>query len=312
MNSDKLTTLLKTLKQANFNKAQATFWIIKRSGKPSTPIYETFYVDTESHLQVKLTDIVHRAIDRANQVKPYDYYTADMAEEDALAVSVTETGFDSIQAQISQGSNAPRITEPKQFNDSWAYLIDLEIGGKHISAVHKITGGWALKKQAMLVKVLFSKSTLVDYEDAPVFQLERKIDFLAFGDVVFILDKSKFESVLNFRVGMERKRDELLKDLSKMDLLSDLGMMRKSIGTNMNLLRRAACVKKNGYYQDVKFMAELKQVCHKHGWNVQWQDGRIIVTTDNVGVILTLLNNDRLQSPVNMELFDVLVKNRIK
>jgi hypothetical protein len=200
----------------------------------------------------------------------------------------------------------------EESNDSWAYLIDIEIGGKHVSAVRKISGGWALKKQSMLVRVLFQASTLVDYDDKPVFQLERKIDFFAFDDVVFILDKSKFESVMNFRSGMVRKRDELLDDLDAIKVLSDLNIMRQVIGTNLNLLRRAASVKKNAYYEDNKFLTELRQVCAKYHWNVEWRDGKIIVRPDNVGVILTLLNNDRLQSPINSELYDVLVKNRVQ
>ena len=312
MNNNELEKLLKRLKKYNFAKAQATFWILKRAGKPNSPTYSALYVNTELALQQKLVRIVSDAIEQANLVKPYDYYTADMAEDEVLALKADEIGFDQIQATVDLGSDAPHVENANQLNDSWAYLIDLEVGGTHVRAVHKIVGGWALKKRSLSVKVLFSKTTLIDYEDAHVFQLEKKIDFVTFDGIAFILDKSKFESVMNFRAGMERKKDELLTHLGEMKLVTDPNAMRDGIGTNIHLLRRAASVRKNAYYQDDKFVKELKQVCDKHGWNVKWQNGQIIVTPDNVGIILTLLNNDRLQSPVNNEIFDVLVKNRVK
>jgi hypothetical protein len=312
MSANDLTPVLRKLKRLNFSRARATFWIVKRQGKPAAPIFQAFYVDTEPRLQKKLADIVHSAIERANRARAYDYFTEDLEEDDALVVNIAETEFDTIQVQIDQGSDAPKITHPEQLNDSWAYLIDVEVGGKHVRAVHKIVGGWTLKKQSAIVKVLFAKSTLMDYEDAPVFQLARKIDFIAFDDNVFILDKSKFESALNFRVGMERKRDELLREFGTLGLFTDVSVIRDTVGTNLRHLRRVTSVKKSGYYRDSSFMTELKTVCNKYGWNVSWQDGKIVVTPDNVEVILKLLNNDRLESPVNHELFDAIVKDRVK
>jgi hypothetical protein len=311
MTQSNLKAVLARLKRIEFPKALATFWIIKRSGKPATPEYKVYFVDTEPKLQTKLAEIVEKAIAKANAVKPYDYFTEDMEADDMLGLDVAETDFDQIQQQVDAGAAAPRVHSPKELNDSWAYLIDVQVGKQRVRAVHKIVGGWALKKESLLVKVLFRDAALVDYEDAPVFQLERKIDFLAFEDMVLILDKSKFETVLNFRTGMERKRDELLTDLDGMKLLTDIGVMRDSIGTNIHLLRRVASVKKNGYYQDSKFIGELKTVCQKYGWGVSWRGEQIVVTRENTELILKLLNNDRLQSPVNAELFDVMVKNRV-
>jgi hypothetical protein len=312
MSENDLTPVLRKLKRLNFAHAYATFWIIKRHGTSVAPTFQAFYVATEPKLQKKLADIVRSAVERANRARAYDYFTADMEDQDALVVNIAETDFDVIQAQIDKGVDAPTITKPEELNDSWAYLIDVEIGGKHVRAVHKIAGGWALKKQSLIVKVLFAKSTLMDYEEAPVFQLVRTLDFIAFEDTVFVLDKSKFESALNFRKGMERKRDELLNEFGTMGLFSDVNLIRERIGTNLRHLRRAASVKKNGYYRDGGFIAELKTVCNKYGWNIAWQDGKIVVTAENEEVILTVLNNDRLESPVNHELFDVTVKDKVK
>jgi hypothetical protein len=58
-------------------------------------------------------------------------------------------------------------------------------------------------------------------------------------------------------------------------------------------------------------MGKLKQVCEKHGWGVEWDDGKILVTPENVETVLKLLNNDRLESPVNEEVFDVAGKNKV-
>jgi hypothetical protein len=273
--------------------------------------YTALHVDTEPHLQTKLAKVVGEAVEQANRLRPYDYYTADQDEGEALAVSTDETDFEQIQAQVDLGSAARSITHPNELNDSWAYLIDVEASGQHVVAMHKIVGGWTVKKQGLLLRVLFRNAALVDHEDAPVFQLEKKVDFVAFCGVLVILDKSKFESVLNFRAGMEQKRDEMLQDFRSMGVVTDPSVIREAIGSKLSLLRRAACVKKSGYYKDGQFLTELRRVCQEYQWGIDWQDGRIVVTPENVETVLKLLNNDRLESPVTEEMFDVTVKSRV-
>jgi hypothetical protein len=311
MNESELRRILQNLKRLRLARGRATFWIIKRTGKPGALEYQALFVNTEPHLQRKLAHIVSGVVEAATQVRPYDFFTADQEEDEALGVAVADTDFESIQAQVDQGTAAPKINHPDELNDSWAYLIDVEVGGQHVRAMHKIVGGWSLKKQSLLLRVLFQNATLLDNEDAPVFQLEKKIDFVAFGDALFILDKSKFESVLNFRAGMEQKRDQLVKDFTTLGIVTDPAVVLVAIGDKLSLLRRAAGVKKSGYYQNKGFMDELKTVCEKYGWGIQWQDGRIVVTPQNVATVLTLLNNDRLESPVTEELFDVTVKSKV-
>ena len=301
-----------SLKKLRLARGKATFWIIKRAHKSGSLEYRALHVDTEPHLQQKLAQIVGGAVERATRVRQYDFFTADQEEDEALGLAVEETDFEAIQAQVNQGSAAPNVTSPQELNDSWAYLIDVEVGGRHVRAVRKIVGGWAFKKQSVLLKVLFKDATLVDHDDAPVFQLEKKIDFVVFEAAVFILDKSKFESVLNFRDGMVRKRDALVHDFTNLGIVTDPGMLRDAIGEKLVLLRRAASVKKSGHYREAKFMKNLESACQKYAWPIEWRDGKIVITLDNVELVLKLLNDDRLESPVTADLFDVTVKSKVQ
>ncbi len=311
MRHEHLKKTLRKLKQLDFRRASASFWLIKRGGKPAAPELRALFVDTEPHLQTKLSGIVRKAVEEANEVQPYDYFTSDGEENEVLGVRATDTGFDVIQQQIEQGSAAPKITSPKDFHDSWAYLIDVVVGADRVMAVRKVVGGWAIKKQSAVLKVLFKNAVLADYEEAPVFQLEKKVDFIAFEGSVFILNKSHFESVMNFRAGMEAKRDEVVQDFTRLGIVTDPDIVRDAIGQKLNMLRRVASVRKSGFYKDSGFIQKLKDVCEQHGWGIEWNDGKIIVTPENVETILKLLNDDRLESPVTAGVYDVTVKHKV-
>jgi hypothetical protein len=46
----------------------------------------------------------------------------------------------------------------------------------------------------------------------------------------------------------------------------------------------------------------------RKGWDLKIVDGKIVVEEHTVELLLKLLNNDRLRSPINNELFDSAAK----
>jgi hypothetical protein len=58
-------------------------------------------------------------------------------------------------------------------------------------------------------------------------------------------------------------------------------------------------------------LQSLKQVNEDENWGIQYSDdGKLIVTEEDIETVLTVLNNSRLKSPINQESFDVDVKHK--
>ncbi len=57
-------------------------------------------------------------------------------------------------------------------------------------------------------------------------------------------------------------------------------------------------------------MLRLQELNEAENWGIEIQNTQVILTEDNVELILTLMNNDRLASPINDEVYDVTVKIR--
>ena len=57
---------------------------------------------------------------------------------------------------------------------------------------------------------------------------------------------------------------------------------------------------------------KLISVSKKERWELRIENGKIIVEAETVELLLKLLNNDRLRSPINNELFDSAAKAPVK
>lgn len=56
---------------------------------------------------------------------------------------------------------------------------------------------------------------------------------------------------------------------------------------------------------------DLIKVCVDEKWELRISNGKIIVEKETVELLLKLLNNDRLRSPIDGELFDASAKNHV-
>ncbi len=310
--SGTFTKALKKLQGLQFNKAHVVLWIIKRQLQGGVATYRVASVKIEKALQHKLAGIVARAVKSSNQVHEYEFLSEDHDADVTLTVRLGDTDLGGIARQISNGSDNAHIENAQDLFDSWAYAVELHFGDERILAVRKIPEGWKLKQKGSILRVMFQNRMLLDYEDADIFRLDKQIDFFAYDGLVFILDKKKFEMAMNFRAGMEKSRDAVLTDLIDLGVVNEIETIRAKVGTRLSLLRRMAMINKNGYYRKADFLARLKTVCTERKWPITFEGDRIVVTDENAEVVLKLLNNDRLASPVTEEVFDVSVKKKVE
>ncbi len=306
-----LTTTLNKIKSLPIQEFHPALWIVKRSLRALTANYAVLSVKTERKLQQKLASILADGIALANRVEPYEYLSADQEEDTALTLDLSDTDLANIAEQIAGGSDNPKIEEAEDLFDSWAYVIELRRKAESVLGLRKISDGWKLKQKEKFYTTLLRNGVLVDYEDEDIFKVEKKLDCFAYDGSLFILDKKQFEAALNFRAGMEKNRDELLDEFKKFRIVTDVELMRTKIGTRLSYLRKISMIKKNGYYKQKTFLNGVKKVSKEMGWDVRYDGDRIVVTEQNLDLILTLLNNDRLASLINQEIFDVEVKKPV-
>lgn len=153
---------------------------------------------------------------------------------------------------------------------------------------------------------------LVDIEQKEIFRIDGKVDFFSYDGTTFIADKKNFEAALNFREGMERNRDEIVREFHNLNLFDNASEVSTLVGDSIRRLRRLSQVKRAGYYKDVNFLENLKRVNAEENWGIKYSaDGKLLVTEDDIDIVLRVLNNDRLTSKINSENFDVDVKHKL-
>ena len=96
-----------------------------------------------------------------------------------------------------------------------------------------------------------------------------------------------------------------------MKIFSDVELIRKSIGSNMHLLRKVSAIQKSGYYKDKNFIKDMIVRNNEKDWGLKVENGVIVIDNESVDLVLKLLNNDRLESPINQEMFDATVKKKV-
>ncbi|MDR6739186.1 hypothetical protein J2X56_001172 [Herbaspirillum sp. 1173] len=294
-----------------------SFWLVRRKLVNKTARYEVIRVDADTRLQARLKGYVRAQVQRdaadqarAFHVAPYDFNTAD-GDDVMLTLPAGETDFAQVAAAIQDGFSQPHVQRYEELLGAWAYVPVFEQGVQRLHAWRKIGGDMQPKRVRSRSTLFFRNHRLVDVEDEEVFLIDPGFDFFAFDGTLFIANKRQFEIAMNFREGMKTDGAEVLADIEALKLFTDVGLIRQFVGNNLHHLRKLAAIRAAGYYRQPDYIRKLKAVSQQEGWNVQVEQDRIVVDPDNIELLLKLLNNDRLRSPINDEMFDSAAKSRV-
>ena len=309
---DDLRAKLDAIKNLNWNNASVSFFIVKRKLIQRSARYEVLQVNVNEALAKKLRDIVVGKINRSNTALEYDFNTTDL-DNNLLSLPTEDTDMQSIIEALQGAEDPPTVERYENLLGSWMYIARFDVNGRPpLFSARRVPESWATKKISQWINMTYQNNMLVSLDDQQIFRIDGRIDFFAYESALFIVDKKSFETALNFRKGMEKNRDEIVKEFSKLGLFQDANTISKLVGNNLPRLRRLSQVKKASYYQDVNFLERLKDINEEDGWGIQYsQDGKLVVTEENIETILRVLNNDRLTSKINDENFDVDVKHKL-
>lgn len=302
---------LQTLRASDFKHWVTTFWLVKRKLSQQQAKYSVLKVDTDSKLELKLKNAVtEKILNQEYQLDDYDFLTADQ-DKSLLTIASSETDVMLIQAEIEKGTANAKVEQYEQLLDSWAMVIKLEHQDQAIYAYRKINKFNHAARLSHVSFIQFKDQELKDLDEKEIFTIDTQVDFFTYDGTTFITNKKEFESTLNFRAGMEKNRDVVLQEFVDLNIFSDATLLKEHIGANLNYLRKVSSIQKSGYYKDAKFMEELVKVNQSKNWGLQVENGAIVINETTIDLVLTLLNNGRLESPINHEIFDAAVKKKV-
>jgi Domain of unknown function (DUF4868) len=302
---------LKKLKALDLSKHAVSFWLVKRTSAHREATYSVLRVDVEARLQRRFRAYFRDQVQgRDFHLSEYDFSTAD-GDGVLFTLQAGETDFAKVQAAIENGFDNERAQTYSDLLNSWAYVVLFERDGESVFAWRKINAMTQPRKVQSRKALLFQNHRLTDISDEEVFLIDPHFDFFVYEDFAFIAHKREFESSMNFREGMKAHGGELLNELESMRVLSDVDAIRKHVGDNLHHLRKLASIRKAGYYKQPDYLKRLIEVSAAEGWELKTVDGQIIVEPETIDLLLKLLNNDRLRSPINDEFFDSAAKHPV-
>lgn len=305
--------LMKDIKEEDFSNWDVSFWLIKRKSHPKdkSNSYSALLVDIDDKLPRRFKGYLKKQLqDKEYHLDNYDYSNAD-CDDVLLTIDSEITDFSKIEIEIGKGFDNDRATSYSDLLKSWAYVILFEKGGKRLYAWKKISSDTQPKKVASKNTIFFHNHKLVDLEDKEVFVIYPNYDFFVYQSITFISSKRQFESSMNFREGMKAKSDQVLSDFQNLSVFKNIELIKEHVGENLHRLRKMASILKSGYYKQTDYIEKLIAVSKEENWELKVEEGKIVVEEETIDLLLKLLNNDRLRSPINNETFDASAKSRV-
>ena len=244
-------------------------------------------------------------IEAIQELSQYSVLTVDVDENRALVDKLENTDFDNVINKINEGADNDVILDIKQFNNAWALVVEYKNENDTFYAFTKIKGGWNLKKSNSFKNWVFTEGHFEKVESEKIFTFRNTIDFVSFGNDVFIRNKANYELGLNIREGLIAKRDELVSAFEENEIIASVDDLKVAIGTNKTLLRRLVASEESRYFEDQLFIEEMKNIINKHGFELPSDDdGKFIIDENNIDLFLKLINDKRFISLIKKQMVD--------
>lgn len=302
---------LKAIKAINLKKWTVTFWLVKRYMANHSAHYSVLRVNIDAKLQRRLNGYVANQLQCKDfHLAEYDFNNAD-GDDTLFTIMADATDFPKVEVAIDTGFDNAIAREYQDLLNSWAYVVQLEHGDDRLYAWRKISTLTQPKKVQSRQATFFVEHKLVDVEDKEVFLIDPRFDFFVRGGMIFIANKKEFEISMNFREGMKAKAAEVIQNFNESGHFKGIELIQKHVGDNMHLLRKMASILKAGYYQQPDYIQRMIEVSKNEGWELKVEDGQVVIEEETIDLLLKLLNNDRLRSPINNEVFDAAAKARV-
>ncbi len=311
--SNKLDSLLKELKRLKLENAQVRLFFIRRylvDRKLSVTVYEP---EITPDLAERLAAAVKTRLKAANTINDYAPLTADQ-DDGLLVADPAAVNWNVIQGKlVGEGRNGVReAKEVNDLKDCEFYVAEFDFDrGPPLYAAKRLPQKLSINR-LKFDQWLFKGGKLDALDEGRVFNVTMGVDFLSWRDHVFVAEKTVFESIMNIREGMTRKRDDLLEELAKLERFDGLDSLKTAIGDNAHMLRRVTQIADSKNVSDQIFVTKLFEVVGQYPqWGIEIKDGKLLITPQNSDGILSLLNDARAESFIRQQVFDAVIKKPV-
>jgi hypothetical protein len=303
--------LLEQLKTTNFEALDCRLWVVKKNSRDGQNTYRALFaaidgLDADLKNTLKSFFIGNQnSIEPINGLSEYQALTAELDEDRALVDDKNDTDFCKIIEKIEDGADNEPVIEINSFNNAWALVFEFSGAGNKFYAFSKVKGGWNLKSARTAKNWVFNEGQFKKIEAENIFSFRNAIDFVAYGNDVFIRDKANYELGLNIREGLEAKRDLLADAFAEHGIVACVDELKVAIGTNKTLLRRLVAIEETRYFEDQEFIQEMKSVIVEREFSLEEnENGQFIIDENNIDLFLKLVNDKRFISLIKKQMVD--------
>lgn len=307
------TELLKDLKRLNLEAAQLRIFFVRRYIKDRKLSVSLHEPDITPKLALRVASAVKTRLNKANTIDVYAPLTTD-ADEGLLMADPARVNWDVIQEKLNaSGRNGIKeANEIQDLKDADFFVVEFDFkSGPPLYAAKQLPQKLSINRLTF-DQWLFKGGKLNTIEEGKVFNVTLGVDFLSWDGRILIAEKKVFESIMNIREGMTRKRDELFAALGGAGKFEGLEHLQKIIGDNAHMLRRASQVADSKNWSDPTFVTALFDVVGEYPeWGITVEDGKIVITPENSDGVLSLLNDARAESFILKQVFDAPIKKPV-
>lgn len=296
---------LDELKEFNFDDAEVFLWTFKvQTPAGEDPKYTGRWVETSNDVDSALKNIASGKIASIEETNEYSLL-AENNQHSVLTIPHIETHAGLLIDAVSEQNDDKKIEDVKHLRNAEFYLMKFVSGDTILYAIKKTDRGWRTKRAVNVRSVIFSDHQL-DVDNRPHFEISTQVDFFIYGDTIFSLEKSKFESVLRYKQAHREDFATLQADEDFSGIFAEMGPLVDYIGENKIQLRRASAIKQKEHYKDEQFMARLRELGPTYHLDIHFDDdGKIVATAESAPDIITALLDHRLGSGFSEAIYDV-------
>ncbi|MGE4592480.1 MULTISPECIES: Kiwa anti-phage protein KwaB-like domain-containing protein [Alcaligenes] len=285
-----------------------SLWVFK---KKQSGGYAVNSIDITENLENELKTIIRAVLQGRTEVEDY-CLVAQNNEVSCLHVGTDETSFGDLKSLVDAPAEEHRIKGGRAFQGIDGYLVRLRIGTRVIYFVRRVTDAWKTRKSKQLINVVMRANRLELVEDRS-FTIAKSFDFFVIDNEVFIINKSSFERLMNYRVEYLNSFSSLQSDAAFSGCFVNIQPVIDYVGTNVMQLRRMAVIQQRANYANRGYMDRLREANNEEGWQIEFDpDGKIVATADTMKVIMQVLLNHRLYSKLSLSTYDVQASSAVQ
>lgn len=307
---------LSKLNSLNIKDATVTIYVVEISKtNKNLRCKEAKLLQCNEELLLKFKKYVIDCIINNTQISPLTEIHTNQDNRFFHAYS-SETDFPKILETLhpleKNGADIGQIAKINELNEYNAYVIEIYLGEDIplLYGFRYISQGWSPKKSAGGF-FKFNHDMVASFDESPVFKVDSYLDFISYGDDLFIADCNRFEMAMQFKERLiERKIDTII-ELKASDIFvaGDDEILSSAIGTDKHFLRQLSSVQQKGFYKNSIWIEKLKkEVKFAGNWLLELDAlGKIIVKNEKsyIRELLTVLQNKRVETIVDKMVCDV-------